>query len=118
MATIERQNQTIDVSGKSLGRVSTEIAHILMGKHKPSYVPHHDHGDIVYIENVDKLNINPKKAENKKYYSYSGFPGGLKEKTQKEVFENDPGEVLRRTVFQMLPDNKLRNNRMKRLIIK
>lgn len=118
MATIERKNITIDVTGKSLGRVSTEIAHLLMGKHKPVYVPHHDHGDIVYIENAGKLKMNPKKMDVKIYYKYSGYQGGLKKKTQSEVFEKDPGDVIRRTVLQMLPDNKLRVNRMKRLIIK
>lgn len=118
MKNIERQSHTLDAAGKKLGRIASEIAHILMGKHKASYVPHHDHGDVVYVDNIAQLDMNPKKMEDKKYYSYSGFPGGLKTKVQADVFASNPGEVLRRAVFQMLPDNKLRKDRIKRLIIK
>jgi large subunit ribosomal protein L13 len=119
MATnIERKSHKIDAAGEKLGRIASQIAHLLMGKHKASYVPHHDHGDIVYVDNVSKLALDMKKQEQKKYYHYSGYQGGLKETVQKDLFASNPGEVLRRAVFQMLPDNKLRKARIKRLIIK
>jgi large subunit ribosomal protein L13 len=119
MATnIERNIHTFDATGKKVGRIATEIATLLMGKHKPSYVPNRDMGDIVDVENVANLSIAKSKLEQKKYYSYSGYQGGLKEITLEKLFAKDPAEVLRKAVFQMLPDNKLRNDRMKRLRIK
>lgn len=118
MKNIERKSHTLNVTGKKLGRIASEVAILLMGKHKPSFVPHHDHGDIVYIDNVSAIALDLKKQENKKYYRYSGYQGGLKVEVLKDLFDKNPGEVLRRAVFQMLPDNKLRNDRIKRLIIK
>lgn len=118
MNKITRQTHTIDVTDKKLGRICTQVATLLIGKNKPSYVPNQDFGDIVYIENADKLDIDLKKQEQKKYYRYSGYPGGLKTTDLTDLFKDNPGEVIKRCVFQMLPDNKLRKGRIKRLIIK
>ncbi len=115
---MERQKHTIDATDRPLGRLATEIAMILRGKNKPEFQPHLDMGDIVEVDNVDQLVLTGKKMEQKKYYRHSGYPGGLKEEKVEELFQKDPGEVLRRAVRKMLPDNKLRKNMLKRLIIK
>jgi len=109
---------TIDATNKSLGRLATEIARFLIGKHKPNYVPYKDLGDRVVVKNIGKLKIFPNKLKQKKYYHYTGYPGGLKVKTLEELFSKNPAEVLRRAVYNMLPKNKLRKERMKKLIIK
>jgi large subunit ribosomal protein L13 len=118
MVKIDRQLHKIDAAGKSLGRLASHIAVLLRGKNKPEYLPHIDGGDIVEVSNAAMIKFTGKKIEQKKYFHYSGYPGGLKEKKMSDVFKSDPGEVLRRAVMQMLPANKLRRNMMKRLIIK
>lgn len=118
MKGIERKLHKIDAQGRKLGRVATEIATILMGKHRADYQPHQDHGDIVHVENVDQLSFDKKKIAQKTYYHHSGYPGGLKETPMAKLLEEGrTDEVLKRAVFQMLPDNKLRNGRIKRLNI-
>lgn len=114
---IERKTYTIDAQNKTLGRLATEIAILLRGKHKPDFVPHRDMGDFVVVKNVDKIRVTGNKIEKKKYYRHSGYPGGLKEIAFKTLFEKNPAEVLRRAVFGMLPKNKLRKRQIKRLII-
>lgn len=116
--TIKREYVKFDAAGKSVGRLATQIALTLRGKHKPSYTPHIDNGDFVVVNHVDQLTFTGKKFEQKKYYSYSGYPGGLKEKGLKKLFQDNPGDVLKRAVYQMLPDNKLRDVMIKRLVIK
>lgn len=108
----------MDATDKSAGRLASEIAIILRGKNKPEYVPHIDMGDIVEVSNIDKLKFTGKKLDQKKYYSYSGYPGGLKEKKMKELAENNPAEILKRAVREMLPPTKLRDGMMKRLTIR
>ncbi len=115
MEKVERKLHKIDATNKAVGRIATQIATILRGKNKPEYQPHIDMGDIVEVENVDKLKFTEKKLNQKKYYSYSGYPGGLKEKKMKEL---EPKEILTRAVREMLPPTKLRKGMMKRLIIK
>jgi len=115
---ITRNTQKIDATGKAVGRLATQIALFLRGKHKAEYVPNVDLGDIVEVSNINKVVFTGKKLEQKKYFHFSGYPGGLKEKKMKEVADKDMGEVLRRAVREMLPDNRLRNGMMKRLIIK
>lgn len=115
---INRQTHKIDATGKILGRLSTEIAHILRGKNKVSFLPHIDGGDFVVISNASKIKTTGKKMEQKVYYHYSGYQGGLKEKKMGDVFEKNPSEVIKRTVWNMLPKNKLRSNMIKRLIVK
>lgn len=115
MTKIERKLHKIDATGQVVGRIATQIATILRGKNKPEYVPHLDMGDIVEVNNVDKLKFTEKKLDQKKYYSYSGYPSGMKEKKMKEL---EPAEILTRAVREMLPPTKLRKGMMKRLIIK
>lgn len=114
---IDRKTHKIDATDKSLGRLASEIARLLRGKHKPSFVYNVDNGDFVNVANVKFMKITGNKLEGKKYFSFSGYPGGLKAKQMKEIFEKDPGEVLRRAVFGMLPKNKLRSEMIKRLRI-
>ena len=117
MKNIERKTHTIDASGQSVGRLSTQIATLLRGKHKPEYLPYLDLGDIVYVKNVDKLKFSGKKLEQKNYYRFTGYVGNLKTIKMSDVNKKNPGEIIKRAVKQMLPNNKLRNDMLKRLII-
>ncbi len=112
---MERKTHTIDATDKVLGRVATKIAILLRGKHKKDFVPYKDMGDFVIVKNVDKLKITGKKLEQKKYYRHSGYLGGLKEISLKDLFKSKPEEVLRKAVYGMLPKNKLRAKQIKRL---
>ncbi len=118
MQKIERKLHKIDATDKAIGRLATQIALILRGKNKPEYQPHMDMGDIVEVSNVDKVKFTGKKLEQKKYYSYSGYPGGLKEKKMKDLAKENPAEILKRAVREMLPATRLRKGMMKRLIIR
>lgn len=109
------QTHTIDVKGKVLGRIASEIAVLLRGKNRPDFAPNKDAGDVVIIKNVDKIRVTGKKYTDKIYYKHSGYLGGMKETPYKKLFENNPSEVLRRAVYGMLPDNKLRGKQIKRL---
>lgn len=109
---------TIDASGKVLGRLSTEIAVLLRGKHKPDFLYHKDMGDFVVVKNVDKIRFTGKKLEQKKYYRHSGYLGGLKETPLKKLFQQNPKEILRKAVWGMLPKNKLRAKIIKKLKFK
>lgn len=114
---IQRQTHRIDATGEVLGRLATKVAVLLRGKHKPTFQPHLDQGDNVIVKNISKIKITGKKLKQKKYYHYSGYPGGLKEKSMLELFKKNPGEVLKRAVWNMLPKNKLRKIVIKRLKI-
>ncbi len=120
MERIERKIHKIDASDKAVGRLATEVAIILRGKNKPEFTPHIDGGDIVEIINIDGLKFSGKKLEQKKYYRYSGYPGGLREIKMSELKSRPDGEaeILRRAVREMLPPIKFRKEMMKRLIIK
>lgn len=107
----------IDASGQPLGRLSSRIAFLLQGKHKPEYEAHHDHGDHVVVVNAGELKIGGTKYESKKYYHHSRYPGGLKQKTFRELFEESPPKVVWKSIYGMLPRNTLRTARMKRLHI-
>ena len=115
---MERKTHTIDVTNKVLGRLATEIAVLLRGKHKPDFAPNKDIGDFVDIKNINKIKVTGKKFEKKIYYRHTGYLGGLKKVPLKKLFERDPGEVLKKAVFGMLPKNKLRAKQIKRLKIK
>lgn len=104
---IEKKWWLINAEGKILGRLATEVAVLLRGKKKPEYVDFLDSGDFVIIINAEKVKTTGKKLEQKKYYSHSGYPGGLKEKTLKEILEKKPEEVIRKAVWGMIPKNKL-----------
>ena len=118
MTKVERQIHKIDATDKTVGRLATNIATILRGKNKPEFQPHLDLGDIVEVYNIGSLKFTGKKLDQKKYFSYSGYLGGLKTKKISEILSDNPGDVLRRAVREMLPDNKLRVAMLKRLIIK
>lgn len=105
----------VDAKGKTLGRLATEIAIRLKGKHKPSYAPHVDNGDYVVVVNADKFVVTGKKMSDKKYYSHSGFLGGLKEITLDKLLAKKPTEPLQKAVYGMLPKNKLRKDMSDRL---
>lgn len=115
---IERKIYKINAENQTVGSLATKIAVILRGKDKPEYERNIDNGGIVEVANIDKLKFTGKKLEQKKYYSYSGYPGGLKTIKMKELKEKNPGLILKKAVREMLPDNRLRNNMLKRLIIK
>ena len=109
---------TIDAQGKKLGRVATEAAHVLMGKHTADFAKHKVAEVTVRIVNSDKIDISLKKETQKIYTRYSGYPGGLKVETLSDVIlKKGYEEVLRRAVYGMLPTNKLRAQRMKQLVI-
>jgi len=105
----------VNAEGKVLGRLATQIAMTLMGKTKPNYTPHVDNGDFVIVVNADKIVVTGKKLEDKKYYNYSGFPGGLRERTLSEVLTKKPEEVLYEAVRRMLPKSKLGKNMIDKL---
>ncbi len=115
---VERKTHKIDASGQVLGRLASEIAQLLQGKHKPEYVPHQDMGDFVEVDNVEKIKLTGKKWEQKEYFSHSTYLGHDKKIPIKKIFEKDPGEILERAVWNMLPKNKLRKPRIKRLRFK
>jgi large subunit ribosomal protein L13 len=110
-----REQYTIDASGKILGRLASEIAVLLMGKNKPGFLRYKDDGGIVIISNTDNIKVTGKNEDQKKYYKFSGYPGGIKEESYKKLFEKDSREVLRRAVLGMLPKNKLSARMIKRL---
>lgn len=108
----------IDATNQSLGRLASEVASILRGKTSPGFQPHILSREKVLVENVQKIKLTGEKMEQKKYYHYSGYPGGLKERKIKDVFRKNPNEVLRRAVWGMLPKNRLRKEMIKNLEIK
>ncbi len=105
--TVEPKWYLVDVEGKTLGRIATKIATILMGKHRPQYTPHVDTGDFVVVINAEKFVVTGRKMDNKMYYRASGYPGGLKETPLAELLEKKPAEALRLAVRRMLPKTKL-----------
>ncbi|MEA3452964.1 MAG: 50S ribosomal protein L13 [Patescibacteria group bacterium] len=112
---MERETHTIDATDRSLGRLATEVAGFLRGKHKKDFMPNRDDGDFVVVKNFNKVKFTGKKPEQKIYYRHSGYLGGLKETPLYKLFEKDPAEVLKKAVWGMLPKNKLRPEQIKRL---
>ena len=111
------EEKVIDVKNKTLGRVATQIATLLQGKHKATFSAHKP-GDVkVIIKNITQIKVSGRKPEQKIYYRHTGYPGGIRKKTYGELFAQDPKEVLRKAVHGMLPANKLRAVRLKNLII-
>jgi large subunit ribosomal protein L13 len=104
---IDRKWWLINADGKVLGRLATEVADLLRGKKKPTFVDFLDSGDFVVVINAAKIQVTGKKLEQKKYYSHTGYPGGIKEKNLKELMEQKPEDVIRKAVWGMLPKNKL-----------
>ncbi len=110
-----RDIHTIDAEGKPPGRIATEVVMFLLGKHKVAFQSHLDIGDHVQVVNASKVKIGAKKFDQKFYYRHSGYAKGLKMEALSSVFAKNPGEVIRRAVSRMLPKNKHRTERMKRL---
>ena len=105
----------IDATNKRLGKLAVEIAVLLRGKNDPSFVPYKVSENKVIVFNTSKMVISGNKYEGKKYYRHSGYPGGIKEENFKKLFERDPNEPLKKAVYGMLPDNKLRAKILKNL---
>ena len=105
--TVVRDWYLVDATDKVLGRLATEIATRLRGKHKPEYTPHVDTGDHIIIVNAAKIRVTGDKANQKKYYRHSGYPGGIKETVLSDELENHPERVIERAVKGMLPKNSL-----------
>ncbi len=97
----------VDATDKTLGRLSSEIAKILQGKHKPYYTPNVDTGDYVIVINANKIRLSSNKIETKTYYHHTGYPGGLKQATAKEILAKNPADLLSHAIKGMLPKNKL-----------
>jgi large subunit ribosomal protein L13 len=111
----ERSWVLVDASGKTLGRLATQIADILRGKRKPEYTPHIDVGDFVVVINAGKVAVTGNKLAQKRYYRHSGYPGGLRSRTLGEQLERRPEEVIRRAVRGMLPRNRLARKQLTKL---
>jgi len=114
-ANRERSWVLVDASGKTLGRLATQIADILRGKRKPEYTPHIDTGDFVVVINAREIAVTGNKREQKRYYRHSGYPGGLRSRTLGEQLERRPEEVIRRAVRGMLPRNRLARRQITKL---
>ena len=112
---IERDWYVVDAEGLTLGRMSTEVARVLRGKHKAMYTPHMDTGDHVIIINADKVVLTNNKAEAKQVYRHTGYPGGIRSTTYATVLAEKPAEAVRRTVRGMLPKNRLGRQMLKKL---
>ncbi|MCL4353869.1 50S ribosomal protein L13 [Patescibacteria group bacterium] len=115
LSDIKREWHLVDIKDKTLGRISTEIAHTLMGKSKPYFVRNLDCGDYVVIINAKEVKISGKKETGKKYYRHSGYPGGFKSEVLGDVRNEKPEEIIRHAVAGMLPQNKLKAKMLKRL---
>lgn len=109
---VERKWHLIDAAGKTLGRLATEAASLIRGKHKPEFTPHVDTGDFVIILNADQIVLSGKKLDQKKYYRHSQYPGGLKTTTARELLDKQPEKVIEYAVHGMLPKTRM-GERMK-----
>ena len=112
---IQREWHVIDASGKILGRLATEAAKLLIGKHKPIFTRNLDTGDFVVIINADKIRVSGDKARQKLYYRHSGYPGGLKSTTLEQMMQTNPTRVIEHAVKGMLPHNRLGASMLKKL---
>lgn len=116
-AEVKREWFVIDATDKVLGRVATEIAHRLRGKHKPEYTPHVDTGDHIVVINAEKIAVTGNKEEGKIYYRHSGFPGGIKDVNVRQMREKQPTRIIEKAVRGMMPRNPLGRAMFKKLHI-
>lgn len=114
-STVERKWYVVDAEGQRLGRLASEIASILRGKHKPTYTPHVDTGDHVIIVNAEKVELTGNKINDKKYYRHSGYTGGIKERNANEMRTNHPEQMIEIAVRGMLPKGPLGRKMFKKL---
>ena len=118
MTDKKRTKTELDATGQAVGRLASQIAMILRGKDKPTFVRNVDEGGKVIVKNVDKVKFTGRKLEQKDYYHHTMHPGGIKSISMKKVFDKNPTELIRRAVYGMLPKNRTRDEIMKRLKIK
>lgn len=114
---IKRDWFVVDAEGMTLGRMATEVARILRGKHKPTFAPHMDMGDHVIVINADKVVLTSNKADRKMVHRHSGYPGGLHSETYAEYMNRRPAEAVRRSIVGMLPKNRLGRQQARKLKI-
>lgn len=112
---ITRDWYLVDANDQNLGRLATEIAQIIMGKHKPSFTPGMDSGDFVIVINAERVRVTGKKLDEKIYYRHSGYPGGIKKITLRQQLAKNPERVLHKAVWGMIPHNKLGRRMIKKL---
>ena len=112
---IQKEWVLVDANGKNLGRLATQIATILIGKNKPNYTPGMDTGDYVVVVNCEHIRVTGKKMEQKFYYRYSGYPGGLKKINLRDQLQKHPERVIQSAVWGMLPHNRLGRQMLKKL---
>jgi large subunit ribosomal protein L13 len=113
--TVERDWFVVDADGKTLGRLATEVASRLRGKHKPEFTPHVDTGDYIVIVNAEKIGVTGNKAKGKIYYSYTGYPGGIKDITFEQLMEKAPERAIQSAVKGMLPRGPLGREMFRKL---
>ena len=116
-ADVVRYWQLVDAQGQILGRMATQIAIKLMGKHRPTFTPHIDSGDYVLVINAALIKVTGQKLSDKIYSRHSGYPGGLSQQTLGQLLADHPEKVVYQAVYNMLPKNRLRSDRMNRLKI-
>ena len=114
-ATRQRDWVLVDASGKTLGRLATQVADMLRGKRKPEYTPHVDTGDFVVVVNAEKVHVTGDKRQQKMYRHHSGYPGGLRTRSLNDMLERRPEEVIRIAVKGMLPRNRLARQQLRKL---
>ncbi len=112
---VEKKWHVVDAEGVSLGRLASEVAIILMGKHRPEYTPHIDTGDFVIVTNAGKVGLTGKKAEHSLKLRYTGYPGGLKAETYGNLRDRKPDKLIEDAVRRMLPKNRLGRHMLKKL---
>lgn len=112
---VQRKWWVVDAEGETLGRLASEVASLLRGKHKPTYTPHVDTGDHVIVINAEKVKLTGKKLTQKKYYRHSGYPSGLKVRSAQEMLDTRPQKMLELTIKGMLPNNRLGRQMGKKL---
>ena len=116
-STVDQKWHVVDAEGEVVGRLATRIATVLRGKHKPDYTPHFDNGDYIIVLNVGKVRFTGSKLDDKEYQRYSGYPGGLKRRTAKEMLAKKPEMVLESAVRGMLPKTKLGRAMIKKMFL-
>ncbi len=105
--TVDKQWLLVDAEGQTLGRLASKVAKLLRGKHKPNYTPHVDCGDNIVVINAEKVTLSGNKWDDKTYSRYTGYPGGQRYTTAKELLEKNPGRIVEKAVKGMLPKNRL-----------
>ena len=114
---VKRNGYVVDAEGLTLGRLATQVASVLRGKHKPTYTPHIDCGDYVIVVNASKVNLTGNKLDDKIYYNHSGYTGGLRERTARTMKEKYPEEMIERAIKGMLPKGRLGRQMYRKLFV-